>query len=141
LTLLVTFHDKSGNDIPAYSVNKSALGVMPTGTATNGTSWWVVQSPSGDLYATGIIGTWDAQQPPAYWKNWQLQSLPSIGGQPNGYAGGVGFAGNDIFFNGTLSSPSTFVTTPVYWVNGSVHEYPLSPYIGGSANEYGMVDF
>ena len=118
---------------------------LPTGTATAGDAWWVNTSPSGDVYAAGVVGTdnssfWSQTQP-AYWKNWQLQTLPLPSSAAYGSAAGVLFSGSDVYINGTVTTAGG-VNTPVYWINGGQpRTLPTTGYSGGVQEAWALVDF
>jgi hypothetical protein len=138
LTILLTINDSSFNLVPAYMVG-STITAVPTGAAANGVVWWSALSPSGDLYATGMVGTWASAyttRQPAYWLNWSYKTLPTPDGQPYGWTGGAEFSGNDIYIDGTTFGANG-IGSAVYWKNGVLNVLPVGTYIG--AGEGGFI--
>jgi hypothetical protein len=132
LTILLTVNDSSGNPMPAYMVNGTIT--MAQGTS-NGYAWDAVLSPSGDLYATGMLGASWATPQPVYWKNWSIHTLPMPAGYPYGIAGGAEFAGSDIYIDGTVQNASGF-SSAVYWKNGALNVQTSGGYVGAGQNGY-----
>jgi hypothetical protein len=131
-TILLEIFDANFNSIPAYMVN-GQITMISTGSETNGDVWWVNQSSSGDLYATGMVGTWGniTSSPVGYWKNWSIVSLPTPNGQPYGQSGGAIFVGNDWYMDGQTSNSSGYRSV-VYWKNGNLVVMPNTGYFGAT---------
>lgn len=111
LLVLIFGNDANWNPIGAYgtSLNGPFTAIPTTGADPNSMVWWAPVSPSGDIYATGVIGPsstnfWGLTKT-VYWKNWQEVTLPALPpGQPYGMTGGSSFAGNDVYISGTTNS-------------------------------------
>jgi hypothetical protein len=115
MTLLLYIWDSSGNTYPAYMVG-STITKIPTGSVSNGMVWWMNLSPTGDLFATGMLGTWNSMQPPVYWLNWSIRTLPTTSGQPYGFPGGAAFSGGHVYIDGCTNDLKGFQSA-VIWID------------------------
>jgi hypothetical protein len=133
-TLLLAINDNLFNGYPAYMVGGSITKVT-TGSQSNGTVWWANLSPSGDVYATGMIGRWNDLQPPVYWLNWSLRTLPTPSGKPYGGSGGAQFSGGHVYIDGNPQNASGFQSC-VFWIDEVLSVLDDGGYFGAGGGAY-----
>lgn len=130
MTLLLYVYDSSYNNTPAYMVG-STITKIPTGSVSNGMVWWMNLSPTGDLYATGSLGG----QPPVYWLNWSIRTLPTPSGQPYGASGGASFSGGHVYINGSTNDSNGF-SSAVIWIDEKLNVLDKGNYYGAADSSY-----
>lgn len=137
LTYLIVMNTATGG-VPAYMIG-STITRISTGSAASGNAWWAELSPSGDLYAGGMIGPWPPSLAPVYWKNWSLVFPPTPNGYTVGNSGGPQFAGDDVYFDGNVWNANGFELA-VYWKNGVLNVLPIGNYFGSSEGGFEFLE-